>query len=144
MDWDKHDIMWAIKFAAVALVWCSSVACMSFSLMANYPAAWQYTIITMMVSYLLYSPFRDYKKYKKRPDKILAVLNIVLYGWLSYITWMLTLRMLDYEKTGALPPMIVDPAWTHKWWAFLVYMGAWLCPIIYFSVKTRQRKEKLR
>ena len=140
MAWDKHDTMWVVKYLTVALVWWGSVACMSLSLLAEYPVAWQYAIITMMVSYLLYSPFGDYKRYKERPDKVLAVLNIMIYGWLGYITWSMIFRMLDYEKTGILPPAIVDPSWTHKWWAFFVYMGAWLCPTIYFSVRIKNKK----
>lgn len=144
MSWDKEDVGWVIKFIVLTLVWYSSVVCMSFSLVAAFPIAFRYAIITIMVMYLLYSPFVEYGKHKGHHDKISIALYILIYGWVGYITCRLTAIMLSYERTGILPPELIGTAWTNEWWSFFVYMGAWLCPTIYFSVKSKANKEKAR
>lgn len=144
MAWDKYDTEWAIKFLAVALVWYGSIVCVSFSMFAHYPVISYHVVCTLMVCFTLFYPAEIHKKITKptcsrKLDYVGIGLDVAFW---CFMTW-IGVKMMIVIHTGAdLPDNIINNEWTQKWWGFLVYMGAWLCPIIYFSVRHQERKEK--
>jgi hypothetical protein len=142
MDWDDVKYLCFVLFFFGMLF--MAAICLFYLIKLINPKLFVFVVTVGEVVFLCAYPFRVFKRWKRKHSKEELIYSIALWGWVGYLAWNAIVMCNNYFITGVLPERVLKTAWTHAWYAPVIWFWGIVGPIAYFYLyycNTKKQKQ---